>query len=105
MLREGMFEERVTKGIRLLDKRHPQWYNKIDWVALDMQEPRECILGQLYADLGLHGGFNSGTSALGIIGQADLYGFDLSPAEYFSECPISEYFWELKREWKRQAQG
>lgn len=97
MLREGMFEERVARGIRLLDQVRPGWHNEISWVDLVMEWPEDCILGQLY------GGFYGGMSRLKLHGKADLYGFDLSQAEYFDETSSVAYFEELQAEWKRQA--
>lgn len=97
MLREGMFEKRVARGIRLLDQVTPGWQTGIDWDELMMEWPRDCILGQLY------GGFGEGVCKLKLQGKADLYGFDLSQAEYFDETSSVAYFEELQAEWKRQA--
>ena len=97
MLREGMFEEHVARGIRLLDQVRPGWYNEIDWAGLVMEWPQDCILGQLY------GGFGEGVDALKLHDKAAWYGFDLSQTQYFDETSSVAYFEELQAEWKKQA--
>jgi hypothetical protein len=42
--------ERVARGAALLDEREPGWWQRIDLGALDMDEPCECVLGQLATD-------------------------------------------------------
>jgi hypothetical protein len=39
--------EAVTRGARLLDRRHPRWYKKIDLDTLDLRSNEKCICGQL----------------------------------------------------------
>lgn len=97
MLRDGMFEERVARGIRLLNQVRPGWRDEISWVDLVMEWPQDCILGQLY------GGFNAAVNRLSLNDKAFHYGFDLSQAEYFDETSSVAYFEELQAEWKRQA--
>ena len=41
-------EPRVMKGITFLDNTYgPEWSHKINWEALDINDSRKCILGQL----------------------------------------------------------
>ena len=97
MLREGMFEERVARGIRLLDQVLPGWHDEINWDELVMEWPQDCILGQLYD------GFTLGINKLNLHDRAFLYGFDLSQTQYFDATSTVAYFEELQSEWKRQA--
>lgn len=97
MLREGMFEERVARGIRLLDQVSPGWQTGVDWDELAMEWPQDCILGQLY------GGFTRGVLKLNLWDKAFHYGFDLSQTQYSDETSSVAYFEELQAEWKKQA--
>jgi hypothetical protein len=64
---------RIEAGVRFLDvRRGTEWRRSIDMQALDLADPRECILGQLYDhyDIGLY--------MLGIDGHdAILRGFNI----------------------------
>lgn len=86
-------EQRVQRGIELLDKERPGWRSEIDLHKLDMGEYNICILGQLYGDYGK--------------GADKLFGirsFDGSPAHYgFDKHPgLSDPFKALNDEWKKQ---
>jgi hypothetical protein len=39
-----------------LDRAVPGWHDRLDWATLDLDDPRRCVLGQLYGDYheGLH---------------------------------------------------
>lgn len=43
-----MYEERVKKGARLLDRVHAGWAERIEADRLAMESCDRCILGQLY---------------------------------------------------------
>jgi hypothetical protein len=80
--------ERVARGASLLDDHHPGWWRRINLAALDLGNPRGCVLGQLFeddsylpyrhglADLGLDWNacedIDFGFSAAGEIGFAEL---------------------------------
>ena len=41
-------EERVRRGIELLDTKAPGWREKIDLKTLDVEGSCACVLGQVY---------------------------------------------------------
>lgn len=43
-------QARVNKGIRLLDKVNPNWFNKIDLDNFDLGDAAHCVLGQVYGN-------------------------------------------------------
>ena len=46
-------EERVQRGMALLDDKNPGWERKIDLHILNMEDCHACILGQLYTEYSL----------------------------------------------------
>ena len=46
-------EERVQRGMALLDEKNPGWERKIDLKILNMVDRHACILGQLYTEYSL----------------------------------------------------
>lgn len=44
------YAENAARGARLLDKKCPGWYDKVDLSSLDMRSLCNCMLGQLYGD-------------------------------------------------------
>lgn len=60
----------VERGIELLDARRPGWEHVVDPEDLDMQSPRNCMLGLLY------GTYIVGTRQLGLT-HGKTYGFTL----------------------------
>lgn len=43
-------EEDVKRGMALLDEKRPDWRKYVELAALDMNEPAQCILGQVYGN-------------------------------------------------------
>lgn len=80
--------EFVMAGIRLLDERHPDWRDSIDWRILDMGATQHCIMGQLY-----QGDYAQGLYDLGITCGAWKYGFETYDHSYT----------QLTRLWKKLA--
>lgn len=85
-------EERVALGAATLDAawaRDGGWAGKIDGERLDLADPCDCVLGQLY------GSYAYGLSGLNISGAALVYGFTGSPAlgDFEDQVP------ELRRLW------
>jgi hypothetical protein len=39
--------ERVSKGVKFLDKKHPGWRQRINWRTFDFNKYDKCIIGQL----------------------------------------------------------
>ena len=73
--------DRVARGIMLLDERGPEnWREMIDIVSLDIANPDDCILGQLYDS------YHAGCAAL-FHGEPHIYdaatpcGFNYSEAD------------------------
>src|SRR5258708_7417760 len=48
-----MFEERIARGIALLDKYRPEWRSLISLERLDMYSVEDCVLGQVYGNFGI----------------------------------------------------
>lgn len=42
-----MIDERVQRGMRVLDAKMPGWERKINILTLDISNPRQCVCGQL----------------------------------------------------------
>lgn len=93
-------EQRVARGIALLDERGPEgWRDRVNLDDLDMINPRRCVLGQVY-DKG-NGPYSSRTGwrigkralAIGGDGRPKTFGF----IEYHNEDPAT-----LADEWRRQ---
>jgi hypothetical protein len=95
--------ERVNRGAKLLDAKHPGWHKEININELNMASCTQCILGQCF------GRYGNGLDALQLEdfdddGQEKLddiaHGFD-----HVSHGGASEEDWaELKNLWIRQIQ-
>lgn len=94
--------QQVSRGIALLDAKGPKkWRERISLRALNINDPKWCILGQLY------GKFFRGLRALGLVDERYKYGFsnvwDIADESYkygFSSewCNVHD----LETEWKRR---
>ena len=92
-----MFEDRIKRGVELLDKHNPGWQNKIDSIKLTMSSCRNCILGQLY------GHYDAGVGILGIRGSVSPYGFCQSDVPLNTAAGLTSYLennLRLTEEWK-----
>ena len=47
-------EQRVQRGVKLLDEYDPDWFKQINLEKLDLSNCHECLLGQLFKSFG-HG--------------------------------------------------
>lgn len=64
-------EDRVARGVEILDREEPGWVNHLNTDTLDISSLENCVLGQLY------GSYGEGREALGIpLFCEDVYGFD-----------------------------
>jgi hypothetical protein len=71
--------DRVRRGIALLDEEKPGWPDQVDVAKLDMQNPRYCVLGQMF------GRYSTGQRALPGIRyrtEAVARGFDATLFEH-----------------------
>lgn len=69
----GTMEERVDRGVALLDEKFPSWKRVVSAEVLDMSQPDLCIMGQLF------GGYGIGLDNIGIDNyEAEQYGFDVT---------------------------
>ena len=69
----GSTEARVKSGAELLDAMNPGWFTKVSPQGLQMNNPCQCVIGQLYET------YRSGLDAIGIdrcFEQEIDYGFD-----------------------------
>jgi hypothetical protein len=86
----------APRGAQLLDGRNPQWPFRIRLDTLDMSDPENCIIGQLYDGMSYDHGLET---LLGIDpAQARTYGFDL-PHELRNGQEIVDGYKRLNSEW------
>lgn len=96
-------QERVARGVALLDATEPGWVHRINTEKLDVSHGEACVLGQLY------GNYTLGRHALGLDhNQAGEHGFQMRTPSIepprgllvrvlngFAEYP------DLTQEWRR----
>lgn len=98
-------QERVRRGIALLDRECPEWRDKIRIERLDLSNSCQCILGQVYNY------FDQGIEAIGLVSLLD----DEDDGHYTLEeeialtshgfyGPLYEYG-ELTEVWKGELKG
>ena len=90
-----MFEQRIQKGIDLLNRRCPGWIEKINLDNLDMMCTENCILGQLFLN------YDRGLKKL-ILLSGEKYGFN--PSDHFIDMISAvEAYNTLTTEWKNEV--
>jgi hypothetical protein len=90
-------QERVERGVALLDAHYPGWRDKIWADGLEMDTCSNCVLGQLYDC-----SFINGLRTLEInSGYAWCYGFDLADEEKQDDMLWST----LETIWKYAIEG
>lgn len=52
MSQEELIQQRVARGIALLDRKRPGWWSRIDLSIFNIGSPWDCICGQLYGSFG-----------------------------------------------------
>jgi len=57
-------QQRVQKGINILDQVKPDWLDKIDLATLSISSLRSCILGQVFHDDEVYSGYGAGKRAI-----------------------------------------
>lgn len=73
---EEEVQERVTRGVDLLDEKFPKWLDAIDTSELAMESVRSCVLGQVC------GGYDVGLMELELTDDDCWeYGFSLTREE------------------------
>jgi hypothetical protein len=67
-------DERVARGVALLDDRGPtNWHRRVNPETLDVYDPFACVLGQVY------GNYTEGLIQLQLTLPAAYFGFDCGP--------------------------
>ena len=97
----------VANGAQLLDERYPGWWRQIDLPILRLNDCRQCVCGQLAADM-----FDDespidayqlmlDTMGLTWLGNDYVYGFNLTEDDRLrcDEDEIDTMFRELDHEW------
>jgi hypothetical protein len=96
---QDIAEERVSRGVELLNAKVANWRQRINVHNLEMEDCMRCVLGQVFRKEYHDGGFIFGLEMLGIpLGDDWRYGFDTSPQRYQDEEP--EYN-DLLLAWKK----
>lgn len=92
-------QERVARGVALLDKKVPGWVDRINLATLDVGLSDRCILGQVF------GGYSLGLSKLQLTLGAHLGFVASSPTGAMSVydflLTIAYEFAALTEEWRR----
>ena len=89
----------VERGASLLDEKRPGWENEIDVDRLDMNNFKNCVLGQVYGE------YDAGLVQLGIrilSTEAIRSGFDAVTRESCPETTFSGRYNALTEDWKQQ---
>jgi len=91
-----VFEKEIEKGVEFLNKVYPDWLSKIDLEKLNMDQPSNCILGQLY------GNFYVAQNILDMSDKNyDKMGFTVPIVLYYDEHD-NEKWDTLAKEWKEK---
>lgn len=77
---------RVARGAAYLDGEDPTWFERVDWVNLDLGDGGLCVLGQLYGHF-TWAPFHAWENAV-------RFGFDRS-----QRWPVRESYGALTRAW------
>jgi hypothetical protein len=94
-----MNEERVARGVKLLDIVNPGWHEKINIEELYLRQCWKCVLGQLY------GTYSEGILLLPMeMEDAYKFGFNIFNT---NDTPLEIHFsyQELEEEWKKQIRA
>ena len=93
LMQQTEIQERVAKGAAFLDKKCPDWEDRIDLNLLEISSWSWCLLGQLYGD------YDTGVDRLRIYWSSKKwnFGFTISP-----ETKIGAEFTELTQAWKEE---
>lgn len=90
-------EDRVSKGIALLDQKAPGWHRQIRLGRLDISNGFSCALGQTYLS------YFEGKRILGLSNQEVItHGFQ---AQARIRDSVDAEFEELTAEWRRQIEA
>ncbi|MFB6097787.1 MAG: hypothetical protein ABEK84_01465 [Salinibacter sp.] len=73
---EDAVQERVQRGAEYLDEVDPGWHRRIDPDALELENGRRCVLGQL------HGEFRLGLGRSHVVSLSSAPRASLSPVAY-----------------------
>lgn len=107
-------QELVARGTALLDSKVPGWDKRVRPEALDIADPRCCVVGQLFAT---QGGFMEGMRELGLLDSerryytAYTYGFTAYSTDecYDSTCGCGWGHYipynEMNIEWRKVIYG
>lgn len=98
-IRALALEERVERGVALLDAHLLSWEHHINWETLDIWSLQDCIIGQLSREFGIIDLLSM--LGLGSYFDGQAFGFDLpggGPSEDYA--PLNEAW----RNWARSMQ-
>lgn len=89
--------EKVKRGVRLLDKKIPNWRSKIDSETIDMAGIMNCVLGQLYGNYqnGLIKLFGRDTDFETRRLQGIAHGFQLTDEEH-QNYALLDHLWKVE---------
>ena len=91
----------IEEAASLLDKKMPGWAEKIDLETLDIYEPFDCVLGQLFLDqkINMIGPYSTGIKILEIpTAMLDAFSWNIRPATIHNELWISQIQKRLPKE-------
>lgn len=86
------YADRVRSGVVLLDEKDPGWWRLVDVACLDMNNCRQCVLGQVF------GSYLGGAERLRI--HPDFYGFDIDIPHKLAPNQVEDlHYYTLTRLW------
>lgn len=79
-IRTREIERAVRRGVKLLDKSHPNWRSKVSLEDLNLLSSERCIIGQVF------GSYYQARLVLGLSQDAGIYyGFDVPIADRWTK--------------------
>jgi hypothetical protein len=99
-MNESLIQERINRGVALLDQVKPDWRDHVNADELDLYDTNACILGQLFDH------YLQGLEAVGLHTKCaralpTRYGFETSGRENFNRAGAYSYD-ELTEAWKKE---
>ncbi len=86
-----MLRARVGRGVELLDREAPGWWERVELGALELTSCTGCVVGQLF------GHYEQGLACLGVWRRGHEYGFALP--SFSGELDSTETWAELTEIW------
>ncbi len=97
----GKYGERIARGAAFLDERAPGWRQRIDLDKLEMVNPAQCLVGQLFGDYYRALGPNLGLAA----SEAIPLGLNLAMNDSSGSEDEDRNYETLDAEWRQYIEA